>query len=532
MQVVALLIRRCITNPQAGRRIPKLKLVPMPPDECQKPTVPENKFSSSQRAFALQDPSSTSLQFKRWLALFFIGKGNYKITDKGYEELAPQVVRQNLEFGEPVSDRTREPRLEERRSLTKKEIRDAVSSKVEQMLEKGKAEELCHKGYVVRSYHVGWDDKEIRSTVIKKLLGFLGASPARLDELKEELDQLILQSAREEKTDAKRMQEVLDELRKNLERIRRISVEDFVNNGLGGVLANYCSSSPYLALVEVGYAYSLDEVKEHTRTGFKTDKIYPWVMSKAPSIYDDYEIRIAATKWLLWKLNKDAREITKDDFESRLGGLLSRPEYKGSPYKALFEAGYAYSLDETLVHATNNEFKTDKVYAWEMKKTPHIYEEKEIRIAACKWLIWRLKKEVKEITADDFYNNKLDGLLERYKGSPYLALVEAEYAYSLDETKEHARTGQFGSDKIYHWEMVKVGNEFYKDKQIRIAATKWLIWKLKKEAREITQDDFYNNGLTGLLTHHYKNSPYEALLKAGLVTPEDETYIRSSQHTH
>src|SRR3989338_7356496 len=35
-------------------------------------------------------------EFKRWLALFFIEKGNYRITDKGYEELAPSIQTQEI----------------------------------------------------------------------------------------------------------------------------------------------------------------------------------------------------------------------------------------------------------------------------------------------------------------------------------------------------------------------------------------------------------------------------------------------------
>ena len=52
----------------------------------------------------LTDQIEKSAEFKRRLALFFIEIGRYKITDKGYEELAPVVFRKNLEFGDPVSD--------------------------------------------------------------------------------------------------------------------------------------------------------------------------------------------------------------------------------------------------------------------------------------------------------------------------------------------------------------------------------------------------------------------------------------------
>ncbi|MBS3067933.1 hypothetical protein J4450_04480, partial [Candidatus Micrarchaeota archaeon] len=135
----------------------------------------------------------------------------------------------------------------------------------------------------------------------------------------------------------------------------------------------------------------------------------------------------------------------------------------------------------------------------------------------------------REITKDDFRSSGLEGLVAgRYKGSNYKVLVEAGYAYSEDEIKEHAKTG-FKTDKIYPWEM-NHARVYYK-RGIRIASIRWLIWRLKKKAREITFNDFNNNGLGGLMPY-YKSSPYEALLEAGLVTPADEAYMRSSHHTH
>jgi len=459
-----------------------------------RPLLPSNNWEAKrQRPIAkgqqpLTDQLDKSAEFKRWLALFFIGKGNYKITDKGYEELAPQVTRQNLEFGEPVSDRKREPRLEERRSLTKSELREAVARKVEQMLRDGKAEELYDNRYIDKPKRLDWKSKDTKLAVIKKLVELLGKNP------------------------------------------REITAYDFNNNGLGGLLVDYYKNSPYLALVEASYAYSLDEIKEHARTGFKTDKIYPWEMSRVGNeFWYDKEMRIAATKWLMWKLNKEPKDITQDDFRhNSLGGLLAT-HYNVSHYLALLEAGYAYSEDE--IKEQNGEFRTDKFYPWEMGRIPFdLWPNKDIRIAAIKWLIWKLKKEPKEIIADDFNNNRLSGLLRPYKGSPYLALVEVGYAYSIDEIKEHARTW-FKTDKLYPWEMQRVGNEFWYDKEMRIAATKWLMWKLNKEPKDITQDDFINNGLGGLI-QTYNGSPYEALFEAGIATESDEAYMRSSHHTH
>ena len=477
----------------------------------------------------LTDHFDKKAEFKRWLALFFIERGKYKITEKGYAELAPQLVRQDTHFGEDNAAKERSTKREIARPLTRKEIKEAVAAKVEALCREGKSEGLLDEGHL--AYKADWKEKGTRVTVIKKLLEFLGASPAKLDELRKELNELILKAAREEKTDTKRMQEVLDEIRRNFERIRRITADDFNNVSLGGgLLSKYYNSSIYLALVEAGYAYSEDELRKDARTGqFRTDKLYPWEMTRIGN-WVDKENRIAAIKWLVWKTKKDPREITKDDFRSSgLEGLVAG-RYKGSNYKVLVEAGYAYSEDEIKEHAKTG-FKNDKIYPWEMNQTSSlIYKKSENRIAATKWLVWKLNKDPREITQDDFNNNGLGGLIARPEcvGSPYLILVEAGYAYSEDEIKEHAKTG-FKTDKIYPWEM-NHARVYYK-RGIRIASIRWLIWRLKKKAREITFNDFNNNGLGGLMPY-YKSSPYEALLEAGLVTPADEAYMRSSHHTH
>ncbi len=371
MYSLAIASHRALNYDGGGRYKPRLSLVPLPPDQINK-----------------------SKEFKRWLALFFIEKGRYKITDKGYRELAPQIVRSDTHFREGTPAKERSTKVEITRPLTKSEIKEAVARKVEEMLREGKAEELYNKGYLIHKSN--WQLKETRITVIKKLLEFLERKPTE------------------------------------------IIANDFNNNGLGG--------------------------------------------------------------------------------------LLVRREYKSSPYLALVEAGYAYSLDE--IKEQNGEFKTSKLYPWELFAPMKLYENEKNRTSATKWLVWKLNKDPKEINGDDFHNNGLGGLLKHYKNSPYLALVEAGYAYSIDEIKEHARKMQFGTDKIYPWEMVSAPHGFYEKTENRIAVTKWLVWKLNKEPKEIAQDDFNNNGLSGLISHHYKGSPYLALLEASLVTPADETYMR------
>ncbi|MBS3068352.1 hypothetical protein J4450_06610 [Candidatus Micrarchaeota archaeon] len=459
-------------------------------------------------------PDHTKIDsFRKWLTLFFIERGHYKITSKAIEELGPKLLRKTTEYGEPVSDRKKEPVIEIVHELPKEDTRAIVRREIEMIGKEKGFGKLLDMEYV-KLTKISWQDLRVRKEVIRKFVEMAGKP-------------------------------------------EEISYHDFNKWGLGGLLVSHYENSPYNAWVEAGYAYSIEETLEHAKTQqFKDDKLYPWHMKRAPSgFYENIEGRVAAVKWLVWKTKQEQperqiKDITQDDFRKNYLGGMTDYYYQGSPYLALTEAGYCYSLVEIKQHAEKMQFGTEKVYPWEMERAPYIYDEKENRIAAVRWLVWKLKKEPREITFDDFNNNGLGGLLgEHYKGSPYLALVEADYAYSLDEIKEHARTG-FKTDKIYPWEMTRVSFDLWPNKEFRIAATKWLVWKLKKEAsligplakslevyktsREITKDDFHNNGLGGLLVRpEYRGAPtYLALLEAGLVTKADKDHMRNSNKTN
>ena len=53
-----------------------------------------------------------------------------------------------------------------------------------------------------------------------------------------------------------------------------------------------------------------------------------------------------------------------------------------------------------------------------------------------------------------------------------------------------------------------------------------------REPKEITHNNFNENGLSGLLSKYYNSSPFNALFEADLVKQEDEKYMRSHWHTH
>jgi len=281
---------------------------------------------------------------------------------------------------------------------------------------------------------------------------------------------------------------------------RGLTTEDFQSNRLAGLLADLYSGSPYTAVLEAGYAYSQEESLQHAQAGnFKPDKFYPWEMSVTPNhFYDSKENRVAATKWIVWKTGKDPRDLTMEDFKDNcLWGLMDY--YGNSPYAAFIEAGY-------------------KIQPWEMMCTPnHFYDSKKTRIAAVKWLIAKLKKDPRDLTRSDFRPNRLGGLFSgiHYQGSPYKILLELDYVYSTQESMEHAKTGNFQTDKFYPWEMLWAPISFYESKEHRVAATNWLVWKLGKDPRDIIKTEFSSNRLTGLIDEYYNASPYAAFTEAG-----------------
>ncbi len=348
------------------------------------------------------DQIEKTAKFKQWLDLFFIGRGRYRITQKGYEQLAPRTLKETIDFAEQDSSRERSGKTTMIRRLLPTEVRNAVAAKIKQMIANGKTGELYDSGYIVRHYHVGWKKREVRIEVVRNFIRIVDKD------------------------------------------IREIETTDFYDNFLRGLLTDF---------------------------------------------------------------------------------------YDCSCYKALVEANFVYSIERTLKHLEAGKFRDNKLYPWELIRMPfYLWSIENIRIAAVKWLVWKVGKEIKELSKEDFENNGLNGLLAEHYRQYYQALVEAGYVYSETEARNHAKEMQFETNKIYPWEMKQAPNGFYEKSENRIAATRWLVWKLKKDPREITVDEFYNNGIRGIMDYS-EFSAYESLLEAGLVTEADERYMRSNQHT-
>ncbi|MDE1860103.1 MAG: hypothetical protein KGH72_00100 [Candidatus Micrarchaeota archaeon] len=211
----------------------------------------------------------------------------------------------------------------------------------------------------------------------------------------------------------------------------------------------------------------------------------------------DSGTRVAAIRFLVENvLDKDPREVTNEDFRSNgLWGLLTH-FYNSSNYAAVSAA-----------------FPELNIRGWEMICTPRgIYPSPENRVAAVRELVKASGKgDPRDLARSDFESHGLRGLLHgHYNGSTYAAVVEA-----------------FPEQMIKEWEMAMTPMRFYESPENRVAAVRWLAEKLGKDPREITQKDFKSNRLLGLLDWHYNGSPYEALLEAGLVTKEDEYFMRN-----
>ncbi len=115
--------------------------------------------------------------------------------------------------------------------------------------------------------------------------------------------------------------------------------------------------------------------------------------------------RIEAIKELVAKIGKAPEAITSRDFmKNGLVGLLHL--YQGSPYAALKAAGL-----------TN-------INPWEVRVPQGYWKAKENRARAVQWLINEVGKSPSELTARDFQQYNLGGLLQMYLGSAYKAVKD------------------------------------------------------------------------------------------------------------
>jgi len=173
-----------------------------------------------------------------------------------------------------------------------------------------------------------------------------------------------------------------------------ITTKDFMEHNLGGMLYSKYNGSPFYALKEAGLVSN------------------EWEMRYSPRCWHKKENRIKAVKWLVEKTGKNPSDITVSDFNSH--GIYGLVKWTKSHKKALKEAGY------------NVEIKT-------IKSLPHGYwGKKENRVNAVKEFVKKLDKKPGEITKQDFLDNSLTGLLDRYADEKCKSFSKGEI-FTFDE---------------------------------------------------------------------------------------------------
>jgi hypothetical protein len=190
-----------------------------------------------------------------------------------------------------------------------------------------------------------------------------------------------------------------------------------------------------------------------------------------------------------------------------------------------------HSLEDILIHARTGRFSTKKKYPWEVSadKTA-LFRDERMRLAAIKWIVFCSDGDLKNIKKKDFELKGILEVLEYYHRSVYWAFVTVGYAHSLKATIKHSENGLFDDWKVYPWEMERTPRGIYLNKQIRIAAVKWLM-SHNLNPCELLREDFINSRLGGLLATYYKDQPYLALVESGFAYSSSEIKSMATTET-
>jgi len=242
------------------------------------------------------------------------------------------------------------------------------------------------------------------------------------------------------------------------------------------------------------------------RNGGRTVRRGPNVHYSKDLDFSKEEIRRRETRKLIRKMAKKRRltvremavRIQFNDFRKNGLGLIMN-HHDNHPYRAVVEAYPKWNLQP-----------------WEMKRSPvNIWKIKENRVAATDYVLRRSRKKPGNLTRTDFKEAGLGKLTNKF--SLYSLLVDAGYAYSPKEIRAQAKSGMFGQEKLYPWQLYKIPNLFWDSASNRKNATRWLVCT-QKDPGVIGTEDFIDRGIGGVLTYHYKNKKggiREALKEAG-----------------
>ncbi|MEW5996494.1 MAG: hypothetical protein AB1657_02775 [Candidatus Micrarchaeota archaeon] len=288
----------------------------------------------------------------------------YICSEEVLKVLAPRV--QYMEFAEQYGDRERE----ERTTYGGKhadEVRGETLKRFGEMLAKATDEgilEFLKKGYLEIPKDK-WGSETVRRAAVKALIAFSGNDARKI--MRHDFNDNGLRAVlryygdsphkalvdagfdvkpwemsitprgffgkRENRIEA--IKWLVGKLRKKPE---EVITDDFGENGLNSLI-HYYGGSPYKAMRDAGF------------------ELNAWDMTRVPRrFYQNVKNRREAVRWLVGKLGKEPKDMTRDDFVGNGLGWLVR-YYRGSPYEALLDAGLVTEADEEYMRSTQHTHK-------------------------------------------------------------------------------------------------------------------------------------------------------------------------------
>ena len=207
----------------------------------------------------------------------------------------------------------------------------------------------------------------------------------------------------------------------------------------------------------------------------------------------DYNAAAIVTKAMIedvlkWSEEDDVRKLNSKTFtDNKLGGMFD-------------------SVFNQSTYATINNAYPEKYKPWQFAKVPLSYWTKETAAEATKWLIeeklkWSEDTLLENLSARIFIENGLRGMLNAvFVNSPHKAINNAY------------------PGKYKPWQFERAPMSYWTN-ETAAEATKWLIeeklkWSEEDVVKKLGQKIFYDNGLRGMLTRVFANSPYAAINNA------------------
>lgn len=245
-----------------------------------------------------------------------------------------------------------------------------------------------------------------------------------------------------------------------------LRAKTFKQNKLGGLLSSF-EGSPYAA---INNAYP--------------GRFQPWELQVIPVNFNDREIALQATKWLI---EKQLKLVLPDDLK-----YLKREHF----YE--HQIGFAFSHFHSMYDCISTTYPELDIQKYHMRKVPNGQSDKDNAVAAIKNY---LSNVLGISSVDEIYQLSLSDFKD-VRVSPAIRFFDDQYKRALIET--------YG-DELNPW-LFKSGVPagYFKDKSHRIKALKWLIYERlhldEDTVYNLTYPDFKKNKLERMLADYYSNN--------------------------